>query len=89
MKPLRLGTAILAASAVCLSAKDDPATGAKTEDGRGCFSLMRKHFDRVLTVGTDQCGEDRCDAVDGMGLLFLLLLDLESGRAPDMMGFGV
>lgn len=33
-------------------------------------------------------GEDRCDAVDGLGILFLSLLDLETGTDPDPMGFG-
>lgn len=33
-------------------------------------------------------GEDRCDAVDGMGILFLSLLYLETGNDPDPMGFG-
>lgn len=33
-------------------------------------------------------GEDRCDAVDGIGLLFLALLDLETGHEPAMLGFG-
>ena len=33
-------------------------------------------------------GEDRCDAVDGMGMLFLSLLQLESGKEPDAQGFG-
>ena len=31
-------------------------------------------------------GEDRCDAVDGLGFLFLALLRLESGEKPDLMG---
>jgi len=33
-------------------------------------------------------GEDRCDAVDGIGILFLSLLYLETGTDPDAMGFG-
>lgn len=33
-------------------------------------------------------GEDRCDAVDGMGILFLALLYLETGVDSDPMGFG-
>jgi hypothetical protein len=33
-------------------------------------------------------GEDRCDAVDGLGILFLSLIYLETGTEPDMMGFG-
>ena len=33
-------------------------------------------------------GEDRCDAVDGMGFLFLALISLETGNEPDMMGAG-
>ncbi len=33
-------------------------------------------------------GEDRCDAVDGIGILFLSLLYLETGHEPDAMGFG-
>jgi len=33
-------------------------------------------------------GEDRCDAVDGMGILFLSLISLETGKEPDLMGFG-
>lgn len=33
-------------------------------------------------------GEDRCDAVDGVGYLLLALLYLETGRQPDYMGFG-
>lgn len=33
-------------------------------------------------------GEDRCDAVDGMGILFLALMKLESGQEADAMGFG-
>lgn len=32
-------------------------------------------------------GEDRCDAVDGVGILFLALLFLETGADPDLMGF--
>lgn len=31
-------------------------------------------------------GEDRCDAVDGLGFLFLALMRLDSGEAPDLMG---
>lgn len=34
-------------------------------------------------------GEDRCDAVDGVGILFLALIDLETGRRPDLFGFGL
>ncbi len=33
-------------------------------------------------------GEDRCDAVDGMGILFLSLIYLETGEDPDAMGWG-
>jgi len=33
-------------------------------------------------------GEDRCDAVDGMGILFLALIWLETGVEPDARGFG-
>ena len=33
-------------------------------------------------------GEDRCDAVDGMGILFLALIWLETGIEPDAKGFG-
>ncbi len=33
-------------------------------------------------------GEDRCDAVDGMGILFLSLLSLETGTEPELLGFG-
>ena len=33
-------------------------------------------------------GEDRCDAVDGLGFLFLALIYLETGREPDLMGLG-
>ncbi len=33
-------------------------------------------------------GEDRYDAVDGVGYLLLALLYLETGRQPDYMGFG-
>lgn len=33
-------------------------------------------------------GEDRYDAVDGVGYLLLALLYLETGRPPDYMGFG-
>jgi hypothetical protein len=32
-------------------------------------------------------GEDRCDAVDGVGILFLALCYLETGQEPDLMGF--
>lgn len=32
--------------------------------------------------------EDRYDAVDGLGLLMLALIRLETGQAPDAMGFG-
>ena len=43
----------------------------------------------VLWVGDrfrSHVGEDRCDAVDGLGFLFLALLRLESGEEPDLMG---
>jgi len=33
-------------------------------------------------------GEDRCDAVDGPGILFLALLRLETGSEPELLGFG-
>lgn len=33
-------------------------------------------------------GEERCDAVDGMGILFLALMKLQTGKEPDTMGFG-
>lgn len=33
-------------------------------------------------------GEERCDAVDGIGLLFLALIYLERGEEPDLLGFG-
>ncbi|NUQ50753.1 MAG: hypothetical protein HUU27_12670 [Phycisphaerae bacterium] len=33
-------------------------------------------------------GEDRCDAVDGIGLLFLALIYLERGEEYDLAGFG-
>ena len=33
-------------------------------------------------------GEDRCDAVDEPGMLFLALIYLETGKSPDLMGFG-
>lgn len=32
-------------------------------------------------------GEDRCDAVDGVGILFLALIFLQTGTDPDGMGF--
>lgn len=32
-------------------------------------------------------GEDRADAVDGLGILFLALLEWETGRPPDLKGF--
>jgi len=32
-------------------------------------------------------GEERCDAVDGVGLLLLALLDLDGAGEPDGMGF--
>lgn len=31
-------------------------------------------------------GEDRCDAVDGLGFLFLALMRLERGQEPELMG---
>lgn len=31
-------------------------------------------------------GENRCDAVDGLGFLFLALMQLETGEEPDLMG---
>lgn len=33
-------------------------------------------------------GEDRCDAVDGVGYLLLALVRLATGKEPDMMGSG-
>jgi hypothetical protein len=33
-------------------------------------------------------GEDRYDAVDGVGYLLLALIQLESGEQPNLMGFG-
>lgn len=33
-------------------------------------------------------GEDRADAVDGLGILFLALISLETGNEPDSFGFG-
>ena len=33
-------------------------------------------------------GEERCDAVDGIGILFNALIYLQTGREPDLMGFG-
>jgi hypothetical protein len=33
-------------------------------------------------------GEDRYDAVDGVGYLLLALIQLETGKEPDLMGFG-
>jgi len=33
-------------------------------------------------------GEDRADAVDGIGILFNALIYLETGREPELMGFG-
>jgi hypothetical protein len=33
-------------------------------------------------------GEDRYDAVDGVGFLLLALMELSSGKAPDLMGSG-
>jgi hypothetical protein len=33
-------------------------------------------------------GEDRYDAVDGVGYLLLALLFLDAGKEPDLMGFG-
>jgi hypothetical protein len=32
-------------------------------------------------------GEDRADAVDGLGILFLALAELETGAAPRLLGF--
>jgi hypothetical protein len=32
-------------------------------------------------------GEDRTEAVDGLGVLFLALIYLETGREPDLLGF--
>ncbi len=32
-------------------------------------------------------GEERCDAVDGIGLLFLSLIYVEQGKEYDMMAF--
>ena len=34
-------------------------------------------------------GEDRYDAVDGVGYLLLALIFLETGRKPDLLGFGI
>ena len=52
--------------------------------------------DAISHLWVEECGmfrshpgEDRCDAVDGIGILFLALLCLQTGRAPDMMGFGL
>jgi hypothetical protein len=33
-------------------------------------------------------GEDRYDAVDGVGFLLLALLRLATGREPEMLGLG-
>ncbi len=40
------------------------------------------------TLFRTHTGEDRYDAVDGLGLLMLALIRLETGRTPDTMGFG-
>jgi hypothetical protein len=32
-------------------------------------------------------GEDRVDAVDGLGILFLALMELETNREPEFQGF--
>jgi hypothetical protein len=32
-------------------------------------------------------GEERCDAVDGIGILFLALMYLQTGKIPDTLGF--
>lgn len=68
---------------------------AKTELGQDAASLA----DRIAREALDHLwceeagmfrshpGEDRADAVDGLGILFLALLEHETGISPDLKGF--
>ena len=50
--------------------------------------LWRSHADgRGVFAGHP--GEDRYDAVDGVGYLLLAFLSLEIGTRPEFMGFGL
>ena len=44
-------------------------------------------FNRRSGMFRSHPGEERCDAVDGIGLLFLALIYLEQGKEYDLMGF--
>ena len=59
------------------------------DDWRALAQRVADEAIDVLQVGDrfrTHPGENRCDAVDGLGFLFLALLRLETGRDPDLMG---
>jgi len=52
--------------------------------------LARLAMDSLFAEGMfrSHTGEDRYDALDGVGYLLLALIRLQTGKAPDYMGFG-
>lgn len=68
------------------------AADATHEDGyrRQAATLAHQATARLFTNGMfrTHAGEDRADAVDGIGYLLLALLYLHTGQPPDCLGFG-
>jgi len=65
---------------------NDPAL---IEQARGLAAeAVRQLYDPAAGMFRSHPGEDRCDAVDGIGILFLALLALETGTEPDLLGWG-
>ena len=69
-------------------------TCARVFDREDCRSLAHRAADEALEVLSAQDmfrthpGEDRYDAVDGLGYLFMALMDLATGEDGDLMGSG-
>jgi len=66
----------------------------ETAPDAGAGELARRVADEAVSVlfahdmFRGHPGEDRYDAVDGVGFLLLALLQLQTGETPDMMGLG-
>jgi len=52
-------------------------------------TLTPGHFPKQPSSFRSHAGEDRYDAVDGVGYLLLALIYLETSKKPDYLGFGL
>jgi len=63
----------------------DPRAGALAE--RIADDAVRRLWVAEAGMFRSHPGRDSADAVDGLGILFLALIELETGEPVDAMGF--